>query len=200
LSEALDRYQMVSAGFDRVVKEVPADRWSAPSPCEGWTARDVVAHVVRNHRSMAAAATGIEAFEMSESDDPAAAATGIEAFEMSESDDPAAAWSDAYNHVRRLAEEPEAMAALVNGPGGQLPLDQALGSFVSMDTHVHTWDLAQAIGRDERLDPEMVRFIRAMLEPMGDAIRRPGVFGAEVEAPEGADEQARLLCYLGRRA
>jgi uncharacterized protein (TIGR03086 family) len=182
MSEAIDRYQMVAAGFDRVVKEVPADGWLAQSPCEGWTARDVVAHVVRNHRSMAATATGTEAIEMGEGDDPVAA------------------WSDAYDTMRRLTKEPEAMAALVNGPGGQVPLEQALGSLVSMDTHVHSWDLAHAIGRDERLDAEMIRFTRAMLEPMGDMIRRPGVFGAEVEAPDGADEQTRLLCFLGRRA
>jgi uncharacterized protein (TIGR03086 family) len=182
MSEAIDRYQMVAGGFERVVKEVSTDGWLAQSPCEDWTARDVVAHVVRNHRSMAAAATGTEAIEMGDGDDPEAA------------------WSDAYDTMRRLTKEPEAMAALVNGPGGQVPLEQALGSLVSMDTHVHSWDLARAIGRDERLDPEMIRFTRAMLEPMGDLIRRPGVFGAEVEAPDGADEQTRLLCFLGRRA
>jgi len=180
MSEAIDRYTMVAAAFDRVVREVPADGWSAQSPCEGWTARDVAAHVVRNHRSMAAAATGTEAIEMGDSDDPSAA------------------WLDAYDTMRRLTTEPDSMAALVNGPGGQVPLEQALGSLVSMDVHVHTWDLARAIGREERLDPEMIRFTRAMLEPMGDMIRRPGVFDAEVEPPDGADEQTRLLCFLGR--
>jgi uncharacterized protein (TIGR03086 family) len=180
MSEALDRYELVAAGFDRVVKAVPADGWLAQSPCEDWTARDVVAHVVRNHRSMAAAASGTEATEMNANEDPVAA------------------WSEAYDTIRRLTKEPDVMAALVNGPGGQVPFEQALGSLVSMDTHVHTWDLAHAIGRDERLDPEMISFTRAMLEPMGDMIRRPGVFGAEVQAPDGADEQTRLLCFLGR--
>ena len=129
MSEAIDRYEMVATGFDRVVQEVPSDGWSSQSPCEGWTARDVVAHVVRNHRAMAAAATGTEAVEMGEGDDPVAA------------------WSDAHGTMSGLTKEPEAMAALINGPGGQVPLEQALGTLVSMDTHVHSWDVARAIGR-----------------------------------------------------
>jgi hypothetical protein len=35
---------------------------------------------------------------------------------------------------------------------------------------------------------------------MGDAMRGPGAFGPELEAPEDADEQTRLLAFLGRRA
>ncbi len=61
MSEAIDRYELVAAGFDRRVRAVPTDRWGAPSPCEGWSTRDVVAHVVGNHRSMVASATGSEA-------------------------------------------------------------------------------------------------------------------------------------------
>ena len=37
-------YTKALYGFDAVVQRVPADRWDAPSPCEGWCARDVVAH------------------------------------------------------------------------------------------------------------------------------------------------------------
>lgn len=41
-----DRYRLVSSQFDQLLADVPADRWDAPSPCEGWTARQVVQHVV----------------------------------------------------------------------------------------------------------------------------------------------------------
>ena len=30
--------------FDRVIRQVREDAWDNDSPCEGWTARDVVAH------------------------------------------------------------------------------------------------------------------------------------------------------------
>ena len=42
MAEAVaDRYRRLSDGF----AAVPEDRWSSPSSCEGWTARDVVEHV-----------------------------------------------------------------------------------------------------------------------------------------------------------
>jgi uncharacterized protein (TIGR03086 family) len=182
MSEAIDRYELVAAGFDQRVRVVPADKWTAQSPCEDWTARDVVAHVVRNHRSMAAAATGSEAEELSDDEDPGRA------------------WSDAYERIRTLSKDPDVLAKPVNGPAGPLPLEEALGSLVSMDTHIHTWDLARAVGGDERLDPDVVRFSWAILEPMDAMLRRPGVFGPKLDPPIDADEQTRLLYFLGRRA
>jgi uncharacterized protein (TIGR03086 family) len=69
-----------------------------------------------------------------------------------------------------------------------------------MDTCIHTWDLARAVGGDERLDPDVVRLSWEMLEPMDAMLRRPGVFGPKLDAPADADEQTRLLYFLGRRA
>ena len=40
-----DRYRHHADRFDRLLAAVPADRWDAPSPCDGWTALDVVRHV-----------------------------------------------------------------------------------------------------------------------------------------------------------
>lgn len=182
MSEAIDRYEQVAAGFDRRVRAVPAEKWDAPTPCEGWIARDVVAHVARNHQSMAAAATGSEAQQVSVDEDPGRA------------------WADAYDRVRALTKDPETLSKPVRGPGGPVPLEQALGSLVSMDTHVHTWDLARAVGGDERLDPDVVRFAWELLEPMDAMMRQPGIFGPKLEPPADADDQTRLLYFLGRRA
>ena len=181
MSEAIDRYELVAAGFDQRVKAVPADKWDAPSPCEDWTARDVVAHVVRNHRFLAASANGGEAHEMAADEDPTLA------------------WSDAYRQMLTLAGDPEALSKPVDGPGGPVPLEQALGTLVSMDTHIHTWDLARAVGGDERLDPDVIRLAIETLRPMDTMIRRPGFFGPKLDPPEDADDQTRLLCFVGRR-
>src|SRR5579859_5316124 len=182
MSDSVDRYELVAAGFDQRVKAVPADKWDAPAPCEGWTARDVVAHVVGGHRSMAAAATGEEP-----------EGTAVE-------QDPGQAWAEAYGRLTALSQDPDILSKPVNGPLGPVPLEQALGSLVSMDTHIHTWDLARAVGGDERLDPEVVRFAWEMLQPMDAMLRRPGVFGPKLEPPADADEQTKLLYFLGRRA
>jgi hypothetical protein len=45
---------------------------------------------------------------------------------------------------------------------------------------------------------EVVR-VREAAAQFGDALRGPNAFGPEVPAPDGADEQTRLLAFLGRR-
>jgi uncharacterized protein (TIGR03086 family) len=182
VSEMTDRFELVAAGFDRRVQAVSPDKWGAQSPCDEWTARDVVGHVVRNYRSIAAEATGGEGGPMGEDEDP------VEA------------WSGAYGQMSALAKDPEALTKNVRGPGGPTPLEQAMGTLISMDTSVHTWDLARAVGGDERLDPDVVHLAREMLEPMDAMIRQPGVFGPKLDPPAGADEQTQLLYFLGRRA
>jgi uncharacterized protein (TIGR03086 family) len=182
MSDSTDRFEMVAARFDRTVRAVPNDKWGAASPCEGWTARDVVGHVVRNYRMMASEAGRGQPGEMGPEEDPVAA------------------WSEAYTLMLALAQDPEARARPVPGPGGPAPLEQAMGTLISMDTHIHTWDLARATGGDEGLDPGVVKMTREMLEPMDDIIRQPGVFGPKLEPPADADEGTRLLYFLGRRA
>jgi uncharacterized protein (TIGR03086 family) len=182
VSQETDRFELVAAGFDQRVRAVPAEKWDAQSPCEEWKARDVVAHVVGNYRSMAAQATGTET-----------KTTGAD-------EDPVQAWTDAYGQIQVLLKDPETLAKTVKGPTGPTPLEQMLGALMAMDTHIHTWDLARAVGGDERLDPNVVRFARGVLEPMDAMIRQPGVFGPKLEPPAGADEQTQLLYFLGRRA
>jgi uncharacterized protein (TIGR03086 family) len=182
VSEETDRFELVVAGFDRRVRAVPAGNWDAQSPCDEWKARDVVAHVVGNYRSMAAQAAGGESEAMGADEDPVQA------------------WTDARDHMRVLSNDPETLSKAVNGPTGPTPFEQILGGLIAMDTHIHTWDLARAVGGDEQLDVNVVRFVLGMLEPMDEMIRRPGVFGPKLEPPTGADEQTQLLYFLGRRA
>ena len=49
------------------------------------------------------------------------------------------------------------------------------------------------------MEPEDVERVRRNMESMGDALRGPQAFGPEVDAPSDADEQGKLLAFLGRR-
>lgn len=51
--------------------------------------------------------------------------------------------------------------------------------------------------RDAR--PDAVSHAFKGLQPMDAMIRQNGVFGPKVEPPEGADEQTRFLCSVGRK-
>lgn len=58
MSEIADRYARLADAFTDRIRSTPGDLWDAPSPCEGWTARDVVAHVINGHRGILAAVRG----------------------------------------------------------------------------------------------------------------------------------------------
>jgi uncharacterized protein (TIGR03086 family) len=182
MTEVQARYRVVSNGFDAAVRAVAPLQWEAQSPCEEWNARDVVAHVVAGHRGVVANVTGGESTPLSVDEDARQA------------------WESAFHAMDALAGDPEALATEVDGPTGKMAAGEIIGRFVTMDVLVHTWDLARAIGAEERLDEDSVHLAYAALQPMDAMIRQPGVFGPRLEAPAGADEQTEFLYFLGRRA
>lgn len=115
-------------------------------------------------------------------------------------DDPSAAWDAARGVILRDLEDPERAKEEFDGMLGRSTFEAAVDRFLCFDLVVHRWDLARAAGLDDRIDPDDMRRVEAGARAMGDAMRGPGAFGPELEAPEGADPQARLLAYLGRRA
>jgi uncharacterized protein (TIGR03083 family) len=54
MSENAHRFERVARAFLARIEAVPADRWTSPSPCPGWTAREVVAHVINEQRRILA--------------------------------------------------------------------------------------------------------------------------------------------------
>jgi len=60
------------------------------------------------------------------------------------------------------------------------------------------WSIARLIGLDDwSLPPELVEMLWQIIVPQADAWRAMGVFGPEVEAPEGADRETLLLAKTG---
>jgi uncharacterized protein (TIGR03086 family) len=182
MTEVQDRYRRVSRGFDAAVRAVSPETWGSQSPCVRWSARDVVAHVVAGHRGVIAAVRG----------------GGTEPLGADE--DPKAAWVGASRALDDIAGDTHALAEEIDGPGGKMPAGEIVGRFVTMDLLVHTWDLARAVGGDERLDDDAVRDAYDALKPMDEMIRRPGVFGPRLDPPPGSDLQTEFLYFLGREA
>lgn len=183
MSDVADRYLNLARQFGARVDAAPDDAWDNPSPCEGWSARDVVKHVVDMQHRLAWRIQGSDG----EPDDLPA---GF---------DPKAAWATSYREIEDALNQPGALEKTVPGPMGDMPIEFAVGRIYAADVLVHTWDLARAVGGDERLDAEAVTQAFKGYQPMDAMIRQPGVFGPKVEPPEGADEQTQFLCFVGRR-
>lgn len=175
-------YRLIARGFDAVLAQVATESWGAQSPCERWSARDVVGHVVDGHRRVVAAVNG-------EAPVPFGA-----------DEDPKAAWAAANGALDAVAGDPDVLAQEIDGPTGMMSAGRIIGQFVTMDLLVHTWDLARAVGADESLDGPSVEAAYEALKPLDAMIRQPKVFGPKLEPPPGADLQTEFLYFLGRRA
>jgi uncharacterized protein (TIGR03086 family) len=182
MSEIADRYRRLSAAFATKIEAVPEDRWGSPSPCEGWTTRDVVRHVVETQ----ALFLGFVGRQDQLGDVPPV------------DDDPAGAWKAASAAVQADLDDPERAAAEYEGFRGRTRWDEGVDGFLNFDLVVHGWDLARAAGLDDAIATDDARRVLARAESLGDVMRHPSAFGPEVPAPPDADVQARMLAYLGR--
>ena len=175
-----DRYERVSARFDQLVHAVPADRWDAMSPCDGWTARDVLHHVADTERDL---------LDRMGFDPPAV--DGLDAV---------AAWTAVRGAVAAALRDPARAGHAYDGYFGPTTFATTVDDFYSFDLVVHRWDLARAVGlaEHEAIDADELVRIRASGEQFGEAARMPGIFGPELPAPADATEQERLLAWMGR--
>jgi uncharacterized protein (TIGR03086 family) len=174
-----ERHRQVSHEFTDRVRG--ARSWDAPAPVAGWTARDVVRHLIEWLPPFLAAGSGIRL--------PAGRSV----------DDPAAAWRTHCDAVQALLDDPATAGRVLANPHiGELPLDRAIDQFYTADVFMHTWDLARATGQDDRLDQDFCAQLLAGMEPMEEIIRSSGQYGPRVPVKEHTDPQTRLLGFIGR--
>lgn len=181
MSATADRFRSLSGAFGDRVRAVPADRWQAPAPCEGWVARDVVRHLV-------AWVPGF--FEGS----------AVRFPELpSVDEDPVAAWDALAAAVQAALDDPEVAPSQVISRAGTHAVETALARFVLPDVLVHTWDLARAAGLDDRLDAGEVRALLAGLGALDEEVLvASGHYGRRVPVADDADDQTRLIAMTGR--
>lgn len=159
-----------------------------PTPCEEWSVRDLLSHLVAVETRIVHIAGGGHFAEVP------AQVSGI-------ADD---GWSDAW--ASGLATLTDALAddnlrgTIWQHPAGAMPGFQALAIYAS-EFAVHAWDLARALGRDADLDQSLaaavVGPITAALpaEPRGI---EPIPFGPVVDVPADAAPYPRLVGWVGR--
>lgn len=178
----LQRYREANGPLTALLDQVPPEAWGAPSPCEGWDARQVVRHLVDTQRDFLIG-------------------RGLELGHAPDVDvDPAAAWRAHSSVVTGLIARDEVVAAPFDGHFGPTTTGETLERFYVFDMVVHRWDLARAVGGDETLTDTELDRLEAAIAGFGEAIHAEGVCRPGVEPPAGAGRQTRILARLGRRA
>jgi hypothetical protein len=69
---------------------------------------------------------------------------------------------------------------------------------LTRDVLVHAWDLARAVGADDRLDPQWCEQFYPALPSNPSALSVSGMFDAPVAVDDQIDMQSKLLARLGR--
>ena len=176
------------AEFDARVGQIGDHQWQAPTPDEDWTVRDLVNHVVGEDLwapPLLAGSTIAEVGDRFDGD-----VLGAE---------PRAVWAAASAGAVRAVRQDGAMDRIVHLSFGDFPGREYTRQLFA-DHLIHAWDLARAIGADERLDEDLVASCASWFEAMEDAYRGAGAIAARPPVPDGADAQTVLLACFGRRA
>jgi uncharacterized protein (TIGR03086 family) len=178
MSEIADRYRTRADAFEAKVAAVAPDAWSNRSPCDEWDARQLVRHVIDVHGMM------LTPLGRTLSEGP---------------DDPLGAFKAARADVQAVLDDPALAGAEYDGQFGKSKVEDTIDRFMGFDLVVHGWDLARATGQDETIDPVEVDRAWEAAQGFGENMRKYGVTGPEVEVPDDASKQDRLLGLLGRQ-
>ncbi len=171
------RHEQVAGEFSRLVEQTTD--WAAPAPVEGWTAVDVVDHLVSWFRGFLSAG-GVEL--------PAGPAAA---------DDPVAAWRHHATGVQGLLDEraDEQFTHPYLGPG---QLAGTIDRFYTSDVFMHSWDLARATGQEPRLDQDFAGQMLEGMRPIEAMLRDSGQYGPAVPVPDDAAPVEQLMGFVGR--
>ena len=174
----------------RIVDGIEPDQLDNPTPCEGWTVRDVLNHVTGGAEMFAIAAT-----EGKVPDEK----LGQLMVGDNLGSDYKASFEAASARAKKAFEPPDIADKMVVLPFGEMPAGVAV-NFAIFDVTTHTWDLAKGTHQSTDLDPEvLVAALEAAQAMLNDDFRALGLFGEPVPVSDDAPLQDRLAGLTGRK-
>jgi uncharacterized protein (TIGR03086 family) len=174
--------------FMSVLDQVGNDALEVPTPCEGWSAADLIWHVTRGSEMAMAIVNGASQAE----------ASGL--IHMTPEGDAVVQCCRALADQLTALNAVEDYGAIVHHSVGDIPIWQLFG-FRIADLTLHAWDLARALGVELNLPEELAATVYEVFKPMEPFIGQSGFFGngPSGSLPGGASTQERLLDLTGRR-
>jgi uncharacterized protein (TIGR03086 family) len=182
----VERFHRSVLGFGSVVARIEPGDWDRATPCAGWDVRQLVAHLTDEHRWIPPLLEGRTIDEVG---------PGLDSDVLGA--DPHSAWA------RATAASTQALAAVdrldrtVHLSFGDTDLGEYLMQLLT-DHLIHTWDLAQAVGGDQHLDPELVGLVEPWFTAAEGDYRAAGLIGDRPPLPERPSARTRLLAMAGR--
>jgi uncharacterized protein (TIGR03086 family) len=162
-----------------VVGGIRPDQLDQPTPCDGFTVRGVLEHMIGGATAFAEAYRG-------------------EALEQPDMSDPLAAFGPALGGLVEAVTEPGAMDKTIAAPFGEVD-GATFARFIALDGLVHGWDLAIATGQRYEPPTELVAAVEAFAHNAIDPLRDGETFKSAVDAAPDAAPIVKLAAYTGRR-
>lgn len=175
MSDITDSFRQQAAGVASVLTGV--DGWTAPSPCAGWTAADVVDHMVDTQRDFLGR-HGVDVGPRPAGHPPVLWSTHVAAV---------------LDHV-----DDDVLHRGFDGAFGPTTVGATLADFYGFDMVVHRWDLARALGTDTTFTPGEMDRMESSIALFGHHLYGEGICAPAVTVPVDASRQDRLLGVLGR--
>jgi uncharacterized protein (TIGR03086 family) len=178
----VDGFARASEAVGNLIDRIPADQWTAPTPCTEWSVRDVVSHLV-----------GMNLVFVAMFDESPMPERGIDRLGT----DPAGAFHRSTAALRAAAARPGALersqATAVGVATGAQRMQWRIADLLT-----HGWDLVQATGVVAELPDDLVEqaltFVRAELPSQA----RAGRFGDPRPVDDNAPAIDRLAALTGR--
>ncbi|HUP84486.1 MAG TPA: TIGR03086 family metal-binding protein [Acidimicrobiales bacterium] len=186
--DPIDALGAARAEFAGKLEAVSPQRWEDATPCDGWSASELVQHVIRGNRMAVHLLDGCSRAEASQ----------VQGVDLGEA--PLQVFDETADDQMRAFLKPGALDRVVQHPAMDIPGSMLL-AFRVTDFVLHAWDLARGTGVDETLDPELVAVVYAAMAPMASGLPETGMFGRGPSGtvPDDAPLQVRLLDLSGRR-
>jgi uncharacterized protein (TIGR03086 family) len=177
--DPLTQLEQLGPPLGGVVAGIRPDQLDAPTPCDDFTVRGVLEHMIGGAAAFAAAYRGTTPAEP-------------------DLHDPLGRFGDVLGDLVAAIGAPGALDQTVQAPFGAVPGD-TFARFVVLDGLVHGWDMAVATGQPYEPPDELVAAADAFARQALDPLRDGQTFAAAVEPAPDASPIERLVRYTGRR-
>ena len=147
------------------------EKLDKPTPCDDWKVRDLLNHLISSNRFFQASARG----------EKASPPQGKPKEQISS--DPLADYERERHQTMEAFGDPQKKQGL---------------EMAFVEQLVHGWDLAKATGQKTNMPPDLAEAALKIVDGKMPPEQRGEFFGPEVEVPDDASPQEKLLAYSGR--